>query len=200
MKMQNFFFFSLLLFLFGCGSTQKICNYSESVSGITDKYVLLESGRKISIPRNKNNAATLLILVRHAEKAGGSNPPLTELGQRRAEKLAVMLTGLSLDKVFSTNFERTIQTARPVSEQKKLDIHHYNPRDLEGFVSQVLQEDVGKAILVTGHSNTTPTLVNLFLGEQVYAQIDEGDYNNLFLLLVNEKGDAKVMGLKFTVE
>ncbi|MET0146570.1 MAG: histidine phosphatase family protein [Ilumatobacteraceae bacterium] len=61
-----------------------------------------------------------LLLVRHAQPEwvrDGLNvvdPPLTELGRRQAEALAVAMTGIELDEVLVSPLLRARQTARPV--------------------------------------------------------------------------------------
>jgi broad specificity phosphatase PhoE len=50
----------------------------------------------------------------------------------------------------------------------------------------------GKTVLIVGHSNTTPALVNLALGEDKYEQLDESAYGNIFIVSIDEKGEASV--------
>ncbi len=71
-----------------------------------------------------------------------------------------------LDAVYSTNYNRTIQTATPTSKIKKLRLQSYNPNKMYDSVFQ--SETQGKTILVVGHSNTTPVFVNKILGEKKY--------------------------------
>ena len=121
------------------------------------------------------------ILVRHAEKkAEGRNPELTEAGKQRATKLIKLLQNTQLDEVFSTNYLRTVMTAEPIAQLKKLGVEIYDPSNLQQFAERLKTNYKGKRILVSGHSNTTPTLVNLLLENEVYQQIDEKDYGNFF--------------------
>lgn len=71
------------------------------------------------------------ILLRHAEKdttaAGATmmkaDPPLSEQGQKRAEKLVQTLAGYIPDEIYSTNYIRTRSTVLPLS---KSSIKRYN--------------------------------------------------------------------------
>lgn len=141
------------------------------------------------------------ILLRHAEKdtsAAGStmmkaDPPLTQQGRERAEKLLTVLAAYTPDAIYATNFDRTRSTVMPLAKKFNKEIQLYDPKELVGFSEKLLQEK-GKTIVVAGHSNTTPQLVNLLIKEKKYANLDERVYNQLWIVTVTEgKGEAKVV-------
>lgn len=134
-------------------------------------------------PSAVNNEVTTIFLVRHAEKATDdpSDPNLTQAGHMRAQRLAEMLAWAEVDAIFSTPYRRTQQTAGPLAVENQLTIQEYDPRDGD-FARRLLQEEVGKTILVVGHSNSTPALVNALLGEQRFRQLDESEYDKLFIV------------------
>ena len=119
-------------------------------------------------------------LVRHAEKdrsdKTNSNPELTDLGHQRALRWSSVFENVTFDAVYSTNYLRTIATAKPTASAKGLEIQFYNPREL--YSKDFQQETLGKTVLVVGHSNTTPQFVNAILGIDRYADIQ--DNNNAF--------------------
>lgn len=131
------------------------------------------------------NAATTttIFLVRHAEKATdhATDPELTAAGKERAERLAHMLVPARVDAVYSTPYRRTKQTAWPLAEDLQVPIQEYDPRDA-GFARKLLQEEVGKTVLVVGHSNSIPLLVNTLIGEERFTQLDESEYDKLFIV------------------
>ncbi|MCW3087421.1 MAG: phosphoglycerate mutase, partial [Sediminibacterium sp.] len=58
----------------------------------------------------------------------------------------------------------------------------------EGQLSQM----TGKTIIVAGHSNTTPALVNLLIKENRYPNLDDSVYNKLWIVTVKDgKADVK---------
>ncbi|PHN08072.1 phosphoglycerate mutase family protein [Flavilitoribacter nigricans] len=128
---------------------------------------------------------TTIILVRHAEKAddGTSNPGLTPLGQARAQRLAAMLAPTGVNAVYSTPYQRTRLTGLPLAELETLQVTEYDPRD-QNFPQQLLAEHVGETVLVVGHSNTIPMLVNALTGTTRYEQLDEMEYDKLFVVNV----------------
>ncbi len=138
---------------------------------------------------------TTYILVRHAEKdpTDHKNPNLTEEGKQRAVKLSELYSDTKIDYVFSTDYNRTIQTATPLAESKNLKILNYDPQHL--YNDEFKQKTKGKTSLIVGHSNTTPSFVNKILGEQKYQNIDEDEYDKIFTIVItNDKITDTVTG------
>ena len=125
-------------------------------------------------------------LVRHAEKLSDSkNPSLTVCGEKRTQQLASLLSKTDVRAIYSTNYHRTMQTARPLAEQKKVAVTHYNPKHLAQFALQLKQNK--ENAFVVGHSNTTPLLVEL-LTKQKVTPLTEQDYQYLYQVqLINEQ-------------
>ena len=149
-------------------------------------------------PRPLSDRSTTLILVRHAEKArdGSPDPPLTPAGRRRAGELAHALGHLDLTAVYATPFRRTRQTAEPVASSRNLEILSYAAEDTD-FAKKAAADHVGGAVLIVGHSNTIPRLVNRLIGREDYAQLADSVYDNLFIVMVAEDGKAEVIRLRF---
>ena len=119
-----------------------------------------------------------IYLVRHAEKLNNSkNPTLTDCGTARAEQLANMLSKANITEIYSTSYQRTIQTAKPLAKLQRMAIQNYDPKHLEQFYLLLKQKN--ENALVVGHSNTTPKLVEL-LAKQKVAPLTEKDYQYLY--------------------
>ena len=138
----------------------------------------------------------VVYLVRHAEKAddGTTDPPLTVAGQIRVQTLKAILADAHLTHVHSTDTERTRETARPIAEEAGLSVTSYDPRDLQGFADQILQTP--GTHLVSGHSNTTPALVQALGGEPGSA-IHDLEYDRLYIVVVPPGGAAVTTLLRF---
>jgi phosphohistidine phosphatase SixA len=121
--------------------------------------------------------------VRHFEKLPGENPGLTVKGQQRAQSLARYFTHIPVTKIYSTDYQRTRQSAQPLAEQLGMDIEYYSPARLADFASTLGSTD---RIVVVGHSNTTPELVRLMGGEAKV--MDEKDFGRLYILSKNDLG------------
>lgn len=134
---------------------------------------------------------TTYYLIRHSEKdrtdATNRNPDLKEDGLKRAKNWAVYFNDIDLDAVYSTNYNRTEQTATPTAVSKNLEIINYDPRDM--YSEDFQKSTKGKIVLIVGHSNTTPDFANKILGEKKYKDISDNENNNLFIVTI--KGDKK---------
>lgn len=134
---------------------------------------------------------TTYILVRHAEKdttAQGStmmqaDPPLTKQGAERAQRLVETLKKYTPDAIYSTNYIRTKNTVAPLSKKLGLPTLIYNAKELNYFAEQLLKE-TDKTIVIAGHSNTTPALVNLLIKKNSYPALDESVYNKIYIVTV----------------
>ncbi|MBW1297535.1 SixA phosphatase family protein [Aquimarina litoralis] len=135
----------------------------------------------------KDNITTY-ILVRHAEKdlsdPSNRNPNLTTEGKERANNLVAILKDIHIDKVYSTNYKRTLQTAEPLAKDRKIEIELYDPRKIYDKAFQEITK--GKTSLIVGHSNSTPTLVNKIIGKEKYQSIDEKVYSKLFIITLQD--------------
>lgn len=141
---------------------------------------------------------TCFILVRHAEKeAAGNDPNLTAEGMARAERLSIILSQLKLDRVYSTDFKRTRQTAIPTADNQGLNISNYGGFDHNEVIDDILENDNQGKILIVGHSNTTPNFINALTGTLDYPVIDEDTFDDLFIVKTKSKGDSEVIHLKY---
>jgi broad specificity phosphatase PhoE len=131
---------------------------------------------------------TTYYLIRHAEKdrtdKTNRNPNLNFEGETRAQKWATYFEDIDLDAVYSTNYNRTIQTATPTAKTKELEIKKYDPRKMYDSIFQAATK--GKTVLVVGHSNTTPVFTNKILGEDKYKNMDDHDNASLYIVTLKE--------------
>jgi 2,3-bisphosphoglycerate-dependent phosphoglycerate mutase len=142
---------------------------------------------------------TTFILVRHAEKAsdGTSDPALTEEGVARANNILSLFRQSDVTAIYSTNYKRTKMTVAPLADAKKIEITIYDPKDLKGFSLKLLKDNSGGTIVISGHSNTTPTLANLLLDEEKFEQFEDNDYGNLLIITIDSNGMAKLLHLRY---
>ncbi len=139
-------------------------------------------------------AQTTIFLVRHAEKMDSSRDPELSLpGKARAVRLMELLSNAGIDHIYSTDYIRTRNTAKPLSEKLDIVIDSYRPFE-EEMVETLTKEMDGKQILVVGHSNTIPDLVNRLIDEKVYEQLADDAYSNLFVVtLIDGKATHYVL-------
>jgi len=138
---------------------------------------------------------TTYYLIRHAEKdrtdTTNHNPNLTEKGVERAQKWAAVFSKVHFDKIYSTNYHRTLQTAQPTATEKKLKIQLYNPRKM--YDDSFKKQTKGKSVLIVGHSNTTPKFVNKIIGKNKYKNIDDHNNANLYIVTVTKENKTSIL-------
>ncbi|MFN3848676.1 MAG: phosphoglycerate mutase family protein [Spirosomataceae bacterium] len=122
-------------------------------------------------------------IVRHAEKVDNStDAALSAAGQARANTLKDSLLSKHILKIYSTNFSRTRNTAKPLSDAINVPIELYNPRNQTVLIDS-LKKMKGKNVLVVGHSNTVRHVVNgLFERDTLRNDLPETDFDNLFIV------------------
>jgi phosphohistidine phosphatase SixA len=135
---------------------------------------------------------SVVIAVRHAERADDgtvsqTDPNLSAIGEERARCLARTLEHAGITRIFSTAYRRTMETAAPVAELLGLEVEDYDPRALEEFAGEL--RGMGGVILVVGHSNTTPGLVEALGGDPV-SPIGESEYERLYTVFA-APGDTR---------
>ena len=143
--------------------------------------------------------ATTFILVRHAEKAsdGTSDPVLTEAGVARANKILSLFEQADIAAIYSTNYQRTKMTVAPLAEAKKIEVTIYDPSKLEKFSHNLIKDNIGGTVIISGHSNTTPTLANFLLGEEKFKQFEDDDYGNLLIITMGTIGKPALLHIRY---
>ncbi|MCG2612060.1 histidine phosphatase family protein [Flavobacterium sp. SM15] len=130
------------------------------------------------------NTSTTLYFIRHAEKVDNSlNPDLSEVGLKRAENWSKIFSAIRFDEIYSTNYKRTIETATPTAEKNKISIKIYDHKTID--IASFIKENSGKNVLLVGHSNTIPNLVNQIIGEKVYPDIEDTTFGNLYIVTIS---------------
>ena len=130
---------------------------------------------------------TTYYFIRHAEKdrtdSSDKNPHLTEIGNVRANRWSNVLDEVKFDAVYSTDYNRTKETAQPTATKNNLELKIYNPKDIDATL--FIKDTKGQNVLIVGHSNTTPEFVNKILGQKKYEDIDDSNNGNLYIVTIS---------------
>jgi phosphohistidine phosphatase SixA len=141
-------------------------------------------------------ADTVFFLARHAEKQNvAEDPRLNEDGRLRAARLADLLADAGLTSIHSTDYRRTRETAQAVARRLGLEVKLYDPAE-PGKLLDELQEAGGRHLLI-GHSNTVPDMVARLGGEPYGAIDEEGEYDRLYIVTLDEGGSASTLLLRY---
>lgn len=154
----------------------------------------------LNLPALAQEQVTTFILIRHAEKdltQSTNDPDLSPEGKKRARKLAELLNETDVTAIYSTPYKRTRQTVEVLAAQKGLSILEYTANK-EEEINVMLNAHAGGTIVVSGHSNTVPWFANKLLGVEKYRPWEDGDYDNVWVISVVEKGkSAKLVWLNY---
>lgn len=127
---------------------------------------------------------TEIFLIRHAEKIRSNpsekDPELNAEGKLRASKWAEIFQNIQFDEIYSTKYKRTFQTVKPISSNTNTAVKFYSAAKIN--YENFLKKNIGKKILVVGHSNTIPNFVNNIIGKKIYKQIDDDNNSNLYIV------------------
>ncbi|EDP69855.1 Phosphoglycerate mutase [Flavobacteriales bacterium ALC-1] len=147
------------------------------------------------LEKEAEQKTTTYYLIRHAEKDQSDktnrDPHLTEVGLKRADNWAKVFKDVKFDMVYSTNYNRTKETAAPTAKANNVEVSFYDPRNLNP--KEFMAKTKGKTVLIVGHSNTTPMFTNGILGEKKYDMIAEDNNSNLYIVTVTK--DSKTSKL-----
>ena len=137
-------------------------------------------------------AQKLVIAVRHAERADGgtggltmtgtpADPLLSAAGEARAARLAGMLVDSGITVIFTTEFRRTQDTAKPLAAKLGLIPVVNKGTDTAALLARLKANHANDVVLVVGHSNTLPAIVKGLTGREV--TIADSQYDDLFVLV-----------------
>jgi broad specificity phosphatase PhoE len=147
-------------------------------------------------------STTTVFVIRHAEKAltPPDDPPLSPTGEARAVALAEQLgrapKGLGIDCIYVSEFRRTQETLRPLANRLGIPMIVVPAADSALVAKRALREYRGGRILIVGHSNTVPAIVEELSGDRV-PEMDESEYGIVYVVAVPRFSRAAVTRVDF---
>jgi len=144
--------------------------------------------------------AITAIFVRHAEKAAApaDDPPLTAAGEARARDLIDVVRDAQVNAVITTQFARTRGTAQPAAAALGITpevISATSPTHPQD-VAAAIRKHGGQTVLVVGHSNTVPAIIEA-LGGKRPTMICDLVYDNLFVVTIAANGTVGVVHSRY---
>ena len=134
-----------------------------------------------------------IYIVRHAEKSTepANDPHLTAEGKLRAETLKDILKDKKIKAIFSTEKQRTVETATPLSKLMNIPIQYYGNDTLKIFLQMVT--GLKKNALIIGHSNTCITMISTLNLPYTITFIPDNGYENIFILKIKKRKPVKII-------
>lgn len=149
------------------------------------------------------DAPTVIIVVRHGEKQTGdpanTDPSLSEAGAKRAQSLIQVAEEAGVSVIYTTQFRRARETAQPLADKLKIPVI---PLEVSGanlntyssaLAKEILTKHLGKTVLVIGHTNTVPQMVEELGGKLPPAIDDATEFDRLYVVIVPKNGEVKVV-------
>jgi phosphohistidine phosphatase SixA len=129
----------------------------------------------------RGQTARTIFFVRHADKVSDeTDAPLSEAGRRRAECLANTLSDARIQQIFTSDLQRTQQTAAPLAEKlhlKPVAIPLSRPDELV----EAIRTGKAASVLVVWHDATLPKVMRA-LGAPAVPPIAHTEYDRFFIL------------------
>jgi len=132
-----------------------------------------------------------IFLVRHADKVSDETDALlSEAGHRRAECLAKTLADTNIQQIYTSDLQRTQQTAAPLAEQLHLKPVAIPLSKVDDLIEAIRSEKAPN-VLVVWHDATLPKILRA-LGTPEIPPIAHTEYDRFFILTFNaEKKNSK---------
>ena len=69
---------------------------------------------------------------------------------------------------------------------------------LDAFSEDIVKKYSGKTVVIVGHSNTTPRLVNAITGSE-FTDLEEDEYDWIYIVDLLPSGSSKIKKLKIEI-
>ena len=125
--------------------------------------------------------ARTIYLIRHADKVSEDvDAPLSEAGRARAACLLNTLQDANIQQIFTSELQRTQQTAAPLAEKLRLKPVAIPLGKVDDLI-QAVRSSKAENILVVWHDATLPKIL-LALGGPEIGPIAHTEYDRFFIL------------------
>lgn len=131
-----------------------------------------------------------LYLVRHAEKEpdGSRDPVLTDIGKQRSDNLANWFSDKQIEDIWSSDYKRTRDTAKPIVSKLDIDLTLYDAGNLPELTENLVKKQ--HTAIIVGHSNTTPQLARLLCDCEI-KDMDDSEHDRVIVISV-VNGETRV--------
>lgn len=143
-----------------------------------------------------DTTATTVLVVRHAEKnphPAGGDAGLNTKGLLRAKELARLTRDAGIAAVYASQYGRARMTAEPVAAARGDSVRTYDANRNDLLAARIRGEHAGATVLVVGHGDSVPELIEALTGERLLA--DEAvEYDRLYVLTLGSGGGSAGAG------
>lgn len=147
---------------------------------------------------------TTLIMIRHAERDAGYDPPLNAQGVRRSLRLTELFDQSGITRILIPDLKRNVETVGPLAEALGIDPITYpieKVKDSSAFAEDVIRkiksDFLGETVLFVGNQ-TNPDNNGIGNLQEVYRQLGgEGipmtRYSDMYIFIVPREGKSQII-------
>lgn len=148
--------------------------------------------------------ATTLIMIRHAERDTGFDPPLNQKGQQRALELLNLFGQSGITRIITPGLKRNMETVIPLSDELGIDPIVFPIEDVNNstqfageLIRQIRSDYWGETILFVGNQ-TNPQNNGVGNLQEMYRLLGgEGvpmtRYSDMYVFLIPKEGKGKII-------
>jgi 2,3-bisphosphoglycerate-dependent phosphoglycerate mutase len=129
--------------------------------------------------------AAIIYFVRHAEKDltdTTDNPPLTTEGLERADRLVNFFENVQFDAIYSTRYDRNINTVKPLASDRNLPIRNYEWHDWQPMLDSITSTP-GKMYLICGHGDNILPMIEYLGAPRPMDELGSHEYDKIFRVI-----------------
>jgi phosphohistidine phosphatase SixA len=134
----------------------------------------------------------IVALIRHAERDPTGSDALSTPGKKRAAMLVQMFREAGVTAIFTSEFNRTKQTAEPLAQALGITPKQI-ASDLSAARAQVLA--AGALPIVVGHSDSVPELIGA-LGGPTDVEINDTEFDRMFIVTISA-GSVSTLAFRY---
>jgi 2,3-bisphosphoglycerate-dependent phosphoglycerate mutase len=140
-----------------------------------------------------SNAFTTVIVMRHADR--NREGDLTIEGKRRALDLVHLLGTSGIKAIYTTDIQRTKDTAAPLAACLGLTPEVYG-RNLNELSDMIFPKHRGEVVLVIGHDSTVPRIIERLIGKDLERSPDI-QFDDLHIVTIDESGNGNLFSIRY---
>ncbi len=170
---------------------------------------MLTSGCSLLPAQSPFGTKTTVILVRHAERDPGADPPLNAEGQVRAQALLAALSDAGITEIYCTDLIRNRTTAQPLADKFGLELHlvseskyEHTAATADELVQKWLSQHAGGVVLWVGNIGSSQFPNEPGINQEIFARLGgTGNapirYEDLFIMTIRDVGPPRVIKAKY---
>ena len=146
--------------------------------------------------------STTILILRHAEKASDADDsPLAEAGIQRAQALVRVAEGAGVSAIYSSQFKRNLDTAKPLSDRlgipvTQVPVNLTSPSEYGKMLAkEIVEKHSGQVIVVVGHSNTIASTIEELAGREY--PIESVEYSDIYIVTIPPSGEGGVIKVQY---